>query len=73
MNKEFLYRSKDNKLYIKSIIESKIKNFSYRNKEFLYKDKGSDSIWIVVEKGDHAGYWYIATLEDTDDGCLIKG
>lgn len=73
MAKEIVYKSKYPKSYIYENIEQLIQSFSNEYREFLYEIKSSDELWIGIERGDHAGYWYLAKLEDTVDGCMIKG
>lgn len=36
-------------------------------------ETNDDSLWLGIEKGDHAGWWYIARLSDCPEGCLIDG
>ena len=47
--------------------------FSQRETEFLYEDKGGCSFRIGIEKGGHAGFWYDAECTDCDGGCIIEG
>ena len=66
-----VYKSKYSKEYIKEHIKQCVFDFSNQTKEFLYKDQGDDEIRIGIEKGDPAGWWYIATLTNCKDGCII--
>lgn len=74
MQDVFEYHTKHTTKYIKENMPSLIQKFSKDNKrEFLYRNSGQNEIRIGIEKGDHAGYWYIATLEECSEGTKIKG
>lgn len=74
MQDVFEYHTKHTTKYIKENMPSLIQKFSKDIKrEFLYGNSGQNEIRIGIEKGDHAGYWYIATLEECSEGTKIKG
>ena len=67
------YRSHLQAATLKEYLPVCIKEFSQRETEFLYEDKGENSFRIGTEKGDHAGFWYDAECTDCEDGCIIEG
>ncbi len=74
MKKIYEYITPYSKEYIKENMPSLVEKFSKDNqREFLYEDKGQNEIWIGIEKGDHAGYWFIADLQETCNGTRISG
>ena len=70
--KSIRYRSSLHKSALKQCVAARVREFS-RQTEFLYRETGDDSLWLGIEKGDHAGWWYIASLQDSVDGCFIEG
>lgn len=70
----FEYHTKHNIKYIKENMPSLIQKFSMENKrEFICGNCCQNEISIGIEKGNHAGYWYIATLKECSEETIIKG
>ena len=74
MQDYFEYRTEHSIRYINENMPSLIEKFSKENeRQFLCGNCCYNEISIGIEKGDHAGYWYIATLEECPEGTKIKG
>lgn len=73
MADKYTYLAKLKSSEIKEIITTKIEEFKQEGKEYTYRETEDNTLWLGIEKGDHAGYWYIAKLTDTENGCFIDG
>ena len=66
-----VYHSPFSKAEILRILPHAAKVFPER--DFLYREFSDGSFWLGIEKGDHNGYWYTATISEDADGCTIEG
>ena len=58
-------------------IPRQVKEYAAEKGELLYREilreDGNKEVWLGLERGDHAGYWYCSVVEKTAAGCSIRG
>ena len=67
------YRSKKTAGELKACLPGQTERFSAEQRQFLLRETDESALMIGIEKGDHAGYWYVASLTDEPGGCRIEG
>ena len=67
------YRSRKTAGEFKACLPGQTERFSAEQRHFLLRETDENALMIGIEKGDHAGYWYVASLTDEPGGCRIEG